>query len=75
LRSALQLRDPNGHAQVNNVTLEITLPAGAALSHAASESTLHAWVLGKILDWKLESGALKLNLKPIAILKDYADQQ
>jgi ABC-type phosphate/phosphonate transport system substrate-binding protein len=75
LRSALQLRDPNGHAQVNNVTLEVKLPAGAALSHAASESTLQAWVLGKILDWKLESGALKLNLKPIAILKDYADQQ
>jgi hypothetical protein len=75
LRNALQLRDTNGHTNVDKVTLEISVPPTAVLSHSSSERRLQAWVLGRILDWKLEGGALKLNLKPIAILKDYADQQ
>ena len=75
LCSALQLRDTNGPAQVNKVTLEIGLPSTAVLSHPTSGTTLRAWMFGKVFDSKLEHGALKLHLKPIAILKDDADQQ
>jgi hypothetical protein len=75
LRNALQVRDGNGLAYVNKVILEIAMPPSAGLSHSSTESTLRAWVLGRILDSKPEHGALKLNLKPIAILKDYAHQQ
>ena len=75
LCSALQLRDTNGPGQVNKVTLEIGLPSTAVLSHPTSGTTLRAWMFGKVFDSKLEHGALKLHLKPIAILKDDADQQ
>ena len=73
LRSALQLRDANSATPVNKVIVEVSVPQDAVLSHSSSGSTLRAWVLGKILDTKSEHGTLKLNLKPIAILKDYVD--
>jgi hypothetical protein len=74
LRSALSMRDDRGSMQANKVRLEVHLPPDAVLSHAP-ESTLRAWVFGKILTSAVEGGTLSLHVKPIAILKDYADEQ
>lgn len=75
LRSALQLRDDHGATQANRLRLEVHLPPDAALSHSSSDATLHAWVFGKVLNWSVEHGTLSLHVKPMAILKDNADQQ
>jgi ABC-type phosphate/phosphonate transport system substrate-binding protein len=74
LRSTLMLRDDHGATQANKLRLEVHLPPDAVLSHS-TESPLRAWVFGKVLNWSVEHGALSLHIKPIAILKDYDDQQ
>ena len=76
LRSALLLRDDNGSAHG-----EQGAPGSAACRptrccpRIVGDTTLRAWVFGKILNWSVEHGALSLHVKPIAILKDDADQQ
>jgi len=40
----------------------------------ASETPLRAWVFGKILNWSVEHGIVSLQVKPMAILRDYAHQ-
>jgi ABC-type phosphate/phosphonate transport system substrate-binding protein len=75
LRSALLLRDDNGAVQASKVRLEVHLPPDAVLSGSSTESTLRAWVFGKILNWSVEHGTLSVHVRPIAVLKDNADQQ
>jgi ABC-type phosphate/phosphonate transport system substrate-binding protein len=75
LRSALLLRDDNGAVQAGKVRLEVHLPPEAVLSRSSAESTLRAWVFGKILNWSVEHGTLSVRVRPIAVLKDNVDQQ
>ena len=73
LSTALILRNQNGSAPASKVQVEVTLPPGAVLS-GASETPLRAWVFGKILNWSVEHGIVSLQVKPMAILRDYAHQ-
>ncbi len=75
LRSALLLRDERGSTPASRIRIEVHLPADAVLSRPGVESTLRAWVFGKILNWSVEQGTLSVHIKPIAILRDHADQQ
>jgi hypothetical protein len=74
MRCPLLLRNENGAAPASSVRLEINLPPEAVLSRSSAEPTLQAWVFGKILNWSVEHGVLSLQVKPIAILKDYDHQ-
>jgi hypothetical protein len=73
LSTALMLRNQNGSVPASRVQLEVNLPPGAVLS-ASSETPLRAWVFGKILNWSVEHGIVSLQVKPMAILRDYAHQ-
>jgi len=73
LSTALILRNQNGSAPASRVQVEVNLPPGAVLS-GASETPLRAWVFGKILNWSVEHGIVSLQVKPMAILRDYAHQ-
>jgi ABC transporter, phosphonate, periplasmic substrate-binding protein len=74
MRSPLLLRNENGAAPATSVRLQVTLPPEAVLSRLSAEPILKAWVFGKILSWSVEHGTLSLQVKPIAILKDYDHQ-
>jgi hypothetical protein len=74
LRSALLLSGPNGSAPASRVQVEANLPAGAVLSTNSSEPTVTAWVFGKVLHWSVEKGVLSLQVRPMAILRDYDHQ-
>jgi hypothetical protein len=73
LSTALMLRNQNGAVLANRVQVEVTLPPGAVLS-GSFETPLRAWVFGKILNWSVEHGIVSLQVKPMAILRDYAHQ-
>jgi len=72
LRTALPLRGDSGLAR--KVRLEIIMPPDAVLRGPSQKATLQAWVFGKLLDWSVEGEMLKLEVKPMAILRDYAHQ-
>jgi ABC-type phosphate/phosphonate transport system substrate-binding protein len=74
LRSTLLLSGPNGSAPANRVQVEVNLPAGAALSTNTSEPTVSAWIFGKVLHWSVEKGVLSLQVRAMAILRDYDHQ-
>ena len=67
-------RNQNGSAPASRVRVEVSLPPGAVLSGSSPDATLRAWVFGKILNWSVEHGIVSLQIKPIAILRDYAHQ-
>ena len=67
-------RNQNGSATASKVRVEVHLPPGAVLAGSAPDATLRAWVFGKILNWSVEHGTVSLQIKPIAILRDYAHQ-
>jgi hypothetical protein len=52
----------------------VSLPSGAVLSGTSADTTVSAWVFGKILNWSVEHGIVSLQVRPIAILRDYAHQ-
>ena len=56
------------------VRVEVCLPSGAVLSGTSPDTTVQAWVFGKILNWSVEQGTVLLQIRPIAILRDYAHQ-
>ena len=70
----LVLRNQNGAAPATRVRVEVHLPSGAVLSGTSADTTLRAWVFGKILNWSVEQGIVSLQIRPIAILRDYAHQ-
>jgi len=74
MSTALLLRNQDGSATVTKVRLEVDLPAGCVLAAPAADGKLRAWVFGKILTWSVEHATVSLRIKPIAILRDYADQ-
>jgi len=74
LRTPLLLRNQNGPAPAGTVRIEVSLPPNAMLAGSAVDATLHAWVLGKILNWTIEHGTVSLSVKPMAVLRDYAHQ-
>jgi hypothetical protein len=74
LRSPLTLRTQDGAAPACRVRMQVSLPSAVALAVPAIEPTLRAWVLGKILNWSVESDVLFLKVKAIAVLRDYAHQ-
>ena len=74
MSTALLLRNQDGSATASKVRLEVHLPAGCALAGSAPDGKLRAWVFGKILNWSVEHATVSLHIKPIAILRDYADQ-
>jgi len=74
LTTALMLRNQNGSAPATRVRVEISLPAGAVLSGTSADATVRAWVFGKVLNWSVEHGIVSLQVRPIAILRDYAHQ-
>jgi hypothetical protein len=71
LRSPIQLRQETGVASATRARVEVILPTGAGLIPASSGDQLQAWIFGKILGWSIEHGTLALQIKPIAILRDY----
>jgi hypothetical protein len=74
LRTALTLRNQDGVVPAHCVRVQVTLPAGARLAVPSVEPTLRAWVLGKVLNWSVESDVLSLQVRPMAVLRDYAHQ-
>jgi hypothetical protein len=75
MTTALMLRNQNGSAAATKVRVEVSLPSGAVLSGTSGDATIQAWVFGKILNWSVEHGIVSLQVRPIAILRDYAHQQ
>ena len=73
MRSALVLTNENGSA--TRVRLEVLMPPDAALRGSSDQAALRAWVFGKILTWSVEQQTLSLQVRPMAILRDYAHQQ
>jgi hypothetical protein len=74
MATPLLLRNLNGAAVASKVRVEVNLPSGASLSGIPADATLQAWVFGKILNWSVEHGVVSLQMRPIAILRDYAHQ-
>jgi hypothetical protein len=74
MRSPLSFGGENVAAPASNVRLVIDLPAEAVLSRTSAETTIRAWVFGRILSSSNERGTLTLEIKPIAILKDHEHQ-
>jgi hypothetical protein len=74
MASPLLLRNQNGSAPASRVRVEVNLPSGAVLSGTSADTPLRAWVFGKILNWSVEQGVVSLQMRPIAILRDYAHQ-
>jgi hypothetical protein len=74
IASPLLLRNQNGAAAASKVRVEVCLPQGAVLSGTSPDTTVRAWVFGKILNWSVEHGIVSLQIRPIAILRDYAHQ-
>ena len=71
LKSPLRLSQEMASAPASRVRIEVNVPA-ASLSHASNDTTLRAWVFGRILKWSVEHGTLLLQVKPVAIVKDNA---
>jgi hypothetical protein len=71
--SAVLLRNENGLTAVSKVRVDVNLPSGAVPGTSA-DATLRAWVFGKILTWSMEHGTVSLQVRPIAILRDYDHQ-
>jgi len=59
---------------VSKVRVEVNLPAGAVLAGTPAGATLRAWVFGRILNWSTEHGTVALQVRPIAIVRDYDHQ-
>ena len=70
IRTPLKLG--GGSWPITKVRIEVALPATRAVALAQGESSLDAWVLGKMLNWSSEGGVLSLYMKPIAVLRDLA---
>jgi ABC-type phosphate/phosphonate transport system substrate-binding protein len=76
IRSALALGNGNGngHRTASRVRVEVTMPGDAVLYGHAEQTALRAWVFGRILTWSVDQETLSLQVKPIAILREYAQQ-
>src|SRR6185436_4467281 len=73
-RSTLLVSGQSGSARANVVRLEVMLPSAAVIT-APADSTLGAWVLGKVLTASVDGDVLTLQIKPIAVLRDDDDHQ
>jgi hypothetical protein len=74
LLAPLVLRDQDGCSRrANRVRIEVSPESSARLSTSA-EATLRAWVFGKIHHWSVDNDVLMVVIRPIAIMRDYADQ-
>jgi hypothetical protein len=73
LRTALQLPNQDGPVAAQELRIDVTLPPNAVLA-VPPGSAVRAWVFGRILTWSVQQDILSLQVKPIAILRDYAHQ-
>ena len=74
MASPLMLRNQNG-AAAGEQGARRGLPAvRRGPVRDLADTTVRAWVFGKILNWSVEHGIVSLQVRPIAILRDYAHQ-
>jgi ABC-type phosphate/phosphonate transport system substrate-binding protein len=73
-RATLMVTGQSGSARVRTVRLEVPVPA-TGIAACPGETTLRAWVLGKVLTSSVEGDVLALHVKPIAVLRDCDDHQ
>jgi hypothetical protein len=71
LKSPLRLGHEMASAPACRVRIEVNVPA-SSLPRSSNDTTMRAWVFGRILKWSVEHGTLLLQIKPVAIVKDHA---
>ena len=74
LHAPLVLRGQDGSARrANRVRIDVSPNANARLTTSA-DVPLRAWVFGKIHDWSVDNDVLMVQIRPIAVVRDYVHQ-
>jgi hypothetical protein len=74
LHAPLVLRGQDGSARrANRVRIDVSPTVSARLATSA-DLPLRAWVFGKIHDWSVDNDVLTVQIRPIAVMRDYAHQ-